>query len=50
VALVTGALLELANWSFLAKRHRITRLSREVAEARAEATRLRAIEREATRV
>jgi hypothetical protein len=50
VALVTGALLELANWSFLAKRHRITRLSREVAEARAEGTRLRAIEREATRV
>lgn len=50
VALVTGLLLELANWSFLAKRHRISRLTQEIAEARAEATRLRGIERDATRV
>jgi hypothetical protein len=50
VAIVSGLLLELANWAFLAKRHRLTVLSRELEEARAEASRLRAILREAGRV
>jgi hypothetical protein len=50
VALLSGLALELANWSFLAKRHRITVLTGELEEAHAEATRLRAILREATRV
>jgi len=50
VALVSGLALEVANWAFLAKRQRITVLTRELEEARADATRLRAILREATRV
>ncbi len=49
VALVSGALLEGANWLFLAKRHRIDTLSREIEEARADASRLRAQIRDATR-
>jgi hypothetical protein len=50
VALFSGLALELANWSFLAKRKRISVLSHELDEARAEAARLRSILREATRV
>lgn len=50
VALVSGLLLEAANWSFLAKRGAITRISRELEEARAEGQRLRQQIREATRV
>jgi len=50
VALLSGIALELLNWAFLAKRHRISALTRELEEARADATRLRTIIREATRV
>lgn len=50
VALASGLALEVANWAFLAKRQRITVLSRELEEARAEASRLRSMLREATRV
>jgi hypothetical protein len=50
VALLSGLVLELANWAFLAKRQRITVLTRELEDARADATRLRSILREATRV
>lgn len=50
VALVSGLLLEAANWSFLAKRSAITRLSGEIAEAEAEANRVRQLIRDATRV
>jgi len=50
VALVSGLLLEAANWSFLAKRQRISRLSEELAEAEAEARQLRMKIRDATRV
>ncbi len=49
VALVSGALLEGANWLFLAKRHKINTLSGEIQEARADASRLRAQIRDATR-
>jgi len=50
IALVTGLVLEAANWAFLAKRHAITRLSAELDEARAEGTRLRQLIRDASRV
>jgi hypothetical protein len=50
VALVSGLLLEAANWSFLAKRSAITRISGEIAESEAEADRLRQQIRDATRV
>ncbi len=50
IAVVSGLLLEAANWSFLAKRSAITRISRELDEARAEGLRLRQQVREATRV
>jgi len=50
VALVSGLLLEAANWSFLAKRSAITRLSGEIAEAEAEGSRIRKMIRDATRV
>jgi hypothetical protein len=50
LALVTAVLLEFANWSFLGKRRRITVLSRELEEARAEGVRLRTILRDAARV
>ncbi len=49
VALVTGLLLEGANWAFLAKRQRIARLTGELDEARQEATRLRQLLRDAAR-
>lgn len=50
IAIVSGLLLEAANWSFLAKRSAITRISRELEEARAEGQRIRQQMREATRV
>jgi hypothetical protein len=50
IAIVTGLLLEAANWSFLAKRSAITRLARELDEARSEGNRIRQQMRDATRV
>jgi hypothetical protein len=50
IAVVTGLLLEAANWSFLAKRSAITRITRELGEARTEGNRIRQQMREATRV
>ena len=50
IALVSGLLLEAANWSFLGKRSAITRISEELEEARAEGARIRQQLREATRV
>ena len=50
VAVVSGILLETANYLFLAKRHLMTRLSGELEEARAEGVRLRQKIREAERV
>ena len=50
IALVAGLLLEAANWSFLAKRSAITRITAELEEARAEGARIRHQVREATRV
>jgi hypothetical protein len=50
VAVVSGLALEAANWSFLAKRHALTRLSQELEAARAEGARLRQQIRDATRV
>ncbi len=49
IALVSGALLEGANWLFLAKRHKIDSLSAELQEARADASRLRAQIRDSLR-
>ena len=50
IAIVSGLLLEAANWSFLAKRNAITRINRELGEARVEGQRIRQQMREATRV
>jgi hypothetical protein len=50
VAIVSGLLLELANWSFLAKRNALMRIGQELAEAQAEGQKLRTQIREATRV
>jgi predicted RNA-binding Zn-ribbon protein involved in translation (DUF1610 family) len=50
VGLVSGLLLELANWSFLAKRNALMRLGKELDEARAESQKLRTQIREANRV
>jgi hypothetical protein len=50
IALVSGLLLEAANWSFLAKRSAITRITAELEEARAEGARIRQQIREASRV
>ena len=50
IAIVSGLLLEAANWSFLAKRSAMTRLSRELDEARAEGQKLRQQIREAGKV
>jgi hypothetical protein len=50
IAILSGLLLEAANWSFLAKRSAITRVTRELEEARAEGARIRQQVREATRV
>jgi hypothetical protein len=49
IALVSGALLEGANWLFLAKRHVMNALTQELGDARADASRLRAQIRDATR-
>jgi hypothetical protein len=50
IAVVSGLLLEAANWAFLAKRQRIARLTAELAEAETEARQLRMKIRDATRV
>lgn len=50
IAVFAGLLLELANWSFLAKRHAIMRITAELEEARSEGQKLRTQIREATRV
>ena len=50
IAVVTGLLLEAANWSFLAKRSAITRITGELEEARSEGNRIRQQLREASRV
>jgi hypothetical protein len=50
IAVVTGLLLEAANWAFLAKRSAIARITRELDEARSEGNRIRQQMREATRV
>lgn len=50
IALFSGLLLEAANWSFLAKRSAITRLSQELADARGEGQKLRQLIREAGKV
>jgi hypothetical protein len=50
IAAVSGLLLEAANWSFLAKRSAITRITRELDEARSEGARIRHQLRDATRV
>ncbi len=50
VAVVSGLLLEAANWSFLAKRNALMRIGHELDEALAEGQKLRQQIREATRV
>jgi hypothetical protein len=50
IALVSGILLEAANWQFLAKRNVINALTQELDEARADASRLRVQIRDATRI
>jgi len=50
IAVVTGLLLEGANWAFLAKRSVITRIGRELEETRAEGNRIRQLLRDASRV
>jgi DNA-directed RNA polymerase subunit RPC12/RpoP len=50
VAIVTGLLLELANYLFLAKRQKISRLSDEIAEAKKESRLLDQKIREAGKV
>lgn len=50
VALVCALLLEAASWGFLAKRSRITRLTRELEDARVEGARIRALLRDAAKV
>lgn len=50
IAVFSGVLLEAANWSFLAKRSAMTRLGRELDDARAEGQKLRQQIREAGKV
>jgi hypothetical protein len=50
VAVSTGVLLELANYLFLAKRQKMTRLSAEIAEARLDGRQLEQKIREAAKV
>jgi hypothetical protein len=50
IAVVTGLLLEAANWAFLAKRQAIIRLTAELEEAQSEAQQLRQKIRDATRL
>lgn len=49
-AILSGALLEAANWLFLAKRQRISKLTEEIEAARAESAKYRQQIREATRI
>jgi hypothetical protein len=49
IAIVSGVLLEAANYLFLAKHQQITRLSAEIESARAESQRLKQQIRDATR-
>jgi hypothetical protein len=49
IAILTGGLMEGANWFFLAKRQRISRLSAEIDEAREAGRNLQKIIREAGR-
>jgi len=49
IALISGLLLEVANYLFLAKRKAMTRLAEELEEAEAEGARLRQLIREASR-
>ena len=50
IALGSAVLLEATSWAFLAKRHRIARLTRELQDARSESSRIRALLRDATKV
>lgn len=50
IALGSAALLEAASWAFLVKRQRMTRLARELDEARVEGMRLRQLLREASKL
>ena len=50
IAVVSGLILEAANWSFLSKRSAITRIQVELKEAREEGERIRQQMREATRL
>ncbi len=50
IAIFSGLVLEMANWSFLAKRSGMMRLGRELDAARAEGQKLRQQIREATRL
>ena len=50
IAIISGLLLEGANWSFLAKRSAIARITRELDETRSEGNRIRQLLRDANRV
>lgn len=50
IALVTGLLLEVANYLFLAKRQHMTRIAAELEEAEEESARLRQLIRDASRM
>jgi hypothetical protein len=50
IAVVSGLILEAANWSFLSKRNAITRIQVELKEAREEGERIRQQVRDATRL
>jgi hypothetical protein len=50
IAIISGLLLEAANWAFLAKRQAMMRLSEELEEAQEEGRRLRQKLRDATRL
>jgi hypothetical protein len=50
IAIVSGLLLEVANWAFLAKRSAITRITAELEEARTEGARIRQRIRDATHI
>lgn len=50
IALGSAVLLEAASWAFLAKRQRVTRIAREIDEARVEGARLRQLLRDASKL
>ncbi len=50
LVLVCAVLLEAANWGFLGKRSRLTRLTRELEDARVEGGRIRNLLRDAAKV